>query len=150
MRMESPLNQRLRRSPPDVVYTPIDVTSGPYRTALRADLLRDADEVSMIAPWQSACELLHSSCLTRYREERKRGRDVLDAIARQPKIATANRTRVFQPASRVVLAAVGNLSIIPSNIFQLPGNRGDTGSSCSGVGGDDAPYPRFSLSWVIR
>ena len=27
MRMESPLNQRLRRSPPDVVYTPIDVTS---------------------------------------------------------------------------------------------------------------------------
>ena len=25
--MESPLNQRLRRSPPDVVYTPIDVTS---------------------------------------------------------------------------------------------------------------------------
>ena len=26
MRMESPLNQRLRRSPPDVVYTPIDVT----------------------------------------------------------------------------------------------------------------------------
>ena len=28
MRMESPLNQRLRRSPPDVVYTPIDVTSG--------------------------------------------------------------------------------------------------------------------------
>ena len=27
MRMESPLNQRLRWSPPDVVYTPIDVTS---------------------------------------------------------------------------------------------------------------------------
>ena len=27
MRMESPLRQRLRRSPPDVVYTPIDVTS---------------------------------------------------------------------------------------------------------------------------
>ena len=27
MRMESPLNQRLRRSPPDVVYTPFDVTS---------------------------------------------------------------------------------------------------------------------------
>ena len=27
MRMESPLNQRLRRSPPDHVYTPIDVTS---------------------------------------------------------------------------------------------------------------------------
>ena len=30
MRMESPLNQRLRRSPPDVVYTPIDVTSPEY------------------------------------------------------------------------------------------------------------------------
>ena len=30
MRMESPLNQRLRRSPPDVVYTPIDVTSGAF------------------------------------------------------------------------------------------------------------------------
>ena len=30
MRMESPLNQRLRRSPPDVVYTPIDVTSVSY------------------------------------------------------------------------------------------------------------------------
>ena len=29
MRMESPLNQRLRRSPPDHVYTPIDVTSDP-------------------------------------------------------------------------------------------------------------------------
>ena len=29
--MESPLNQRLRRSPPDVVYTPIDVTSLPRR-----------------------------------------------------------------------------------------------------------------------
>ena len=29
MRMESPLNQRLRWSPPDVVYTPIDVTSLP-------------------------------------------------------------------------------------------------------------------------
>ena len=27
MRMESPLNQRLRWSPPDVVYTPIDITS---------------------------------------------------------------------------------------------------------------------------
>ena len=32
MRMESPLNQRLRRSPPDVVYTPIDVTSVAART----------------------------------------------------------------------------------------------------------------------
>ena len=31
MRMESPLNQRLRRSPPDVVYTPIDVTSSSRR-----------------------------------------------------------------------------------------------------------------------
>ena len=31
MRMESPLNQRLRRSPPDVVYTPIDVTSNRLR-----------------------------------------------------------------------------------------------------------------------
>ena len=31
MRMESPLNQRLRRSPPDVVYIPIDVTSDPDR-----------------------------------------------------------------------------------------------------------------------
>ena len=31
MRMESPLNQRLRWSPPDVVYTPIDVTSRRYR-----------------------------------------------------------------------------------------------------------------------
>ena len=30
MRMESPLNQRLRRSPPDVVYTPIDVTSSAH------------------------------------------------------------------------------------------------------------------------
>ena len=30
MRMESPLNQRLRWSPPDVVYTPIDVTSRVY------------------------------------------------------------------------------------------------------------------------
>ena len=29
---ESPLNQRLRRSPPDVVYTPIDVTSSPARS----------------------------------------------------------------------------------------------------------------------
>ena len=33
MRMESPLNQRLRRSPPDVVYTPIDVTSLPFCSA---------------------------------------------------------------------------------------------------------------------
>ena len=31
---ESPLNQRLRRSPPDVVYTPIDVTSTPSRQAV--------------------------------------------------------------------------------------------------------------------
>ena len=34
MRMESPLNQRLRRSPPDVVYTPIDVTSVDTYTAV--------------------------------------------------------------------------------------------------------------------
>ena len=33
MRMESPLNQRLRWSPPDVVYTPIDVTSRPMSDA---------------------------------------------------------------------------------------------------------------------
>ena len=37
MRMESPLNQRLRWSPPDVVYTPIDVTShGTSTITLRA------------------------------------------------------------------------------------------------------------------
>ena len=32
MRMESPLNQRLKWSPPDVVYTPIDVTSAQQRS----------------------------------------------------------------------------------------------------------------------
>ena len=36
--MESPLNQRLRRSPPDVVYTPIDVTSGQTRLTDNSDL----------------------------------------------------------------------------------------------------------------
>ena len=35
MRMESPLNQRLKWSPPDVVYTPIDVTS--EQTASQGD-----------------------------------------------------------------------------------------------------------------
>ena len=55
--------------------------------------------------------------LTRYREERKRGRDVLDAIARTG--ATANRT-VFFSGVTVVLALSGML-IIPSNIFQALG-----------------------------
>ena len=55
--------------------------------------------------------------LTRYREERKRGRDVLDAIARTG--ATANRT-VFFSSVTVVLALSGML-IIPSNIFQALG-----------------------------
>ena len=35
LRMESPLNQRLRRSPPDVVYTPIDVTSAKLRAMVK-------------------------------------------------------------------------------------------------------------------
>ena len=39
MRMESPLNQRLRRSPPDVVYTPIDVTS--FESSLRGNGLKE-------------------------------------------------------------------------------------------------------------
>ena len=46
MRMESPLNQRLRRSPPDVVYTPIDVTSS--RVNDTATCLKNADVVLML------------------------------------------------------------------------------------------------------
>ena len=55
--------------------------------------------------------------LTRYREERSRGREVLDAIARTG--ATANRT-VFFSGVTVVLALSGML-IIPSNVFQALG-----------------------------
>ena len=44
MRMESPLNQRLRRSPPDVVYTPIDVTSAPDVAAAAVADEQDANE----------------------------------------------------------------------------------------------------------
>ena len=36
MRMESPLNQRLKWSPPDVVYTPIDVTSHVHQEGVGA------------------------------------------------------------------------------------------------------------------
>ena len=56
MRMESPLNQRLRRSPPDVVYTPIDVTSSPlllsyrlYDTRLPSGV--DEGAASILAGW---------------------------------------------------------------------------------------------------
>ena len=38
MRMESLLNQRLRWSPPDVVYTPIDVTSILYEAGPKRGL----------------------------------------------------------------------------------------------------------------
>ena len=48
MRMESPLNQRLRWSPPDVVYTPIDVTSSLVESALNS-LRQDVSEGRIIA-----------------------------------------------------------------------------------------------------
>ena len=55
--------------------------------------------------------------VSRYREERRRGRDKLDAISRTG--ATAGRT-VFFSGVTVVLALAGML-IIPSNIFQALG-----------------------------
>lgn len=55
--------------------------------------------------------------VSRYREERRRGREKLDAIARTG--ATASRT-VFFSGATVVLALAGML-IIPSNIFQALG-----------------------------
>ena len=48
MRMESPLNQRLRRSPPDVVYTPIDVTSSGMN-ALTKSLAKEYGEHGITA-----------------------------------------------------------------------------------------------------
>ena len=46
MRMESPLNQRLRWLPPDVVYTPIDVTSTGFVLLLPLLAMQFTDEVA--------------------------------------------------------------------------------------------------------
>ena len=62
MRMESPLNQRLRRSPPDVVYTPIDVTSsGPPCQAVSSRHPRLDEGVAVAYPPVTGC--LHANDL---------------------------------------------------------------------------------------
>ena len=48
--MESPLNQRLRWSPPDVVYTPIDVTSPGKGIVLSPDEVPESWEEPVVAP----------------------------------------------------------------------------------------------------
>ena len=73
MRMESPLNQRLRWSPPDVVYTPIDVTSrftSSQGSSIRHRALPDGltlqrlDDAEDIALWIE--KLTHFDALTRH------------------------------------------------------------------------------------
>ena len=65
MRMESPLNQRLRWSPPDVVYTPIDVTS-PRSSGPRTGRLTTASRKPFTTPsitWLSTGNC-HRRCAT--------------------------------------------------------------------------------------
>ena len=81
MRMESPLNQRLRRSPPDVVYTPIDVTSN--EDTNDAERLAPDPAMRVIVGWQGTDKQAASTnTMSRFETEVLTEEENLEGLAR--------------------------------------------------------------------